>query len=227
MTNLKKYLKILSIVVIIGIIGYVAYALIVNKNKVNGHEYVDLGLPSGLKWATCNIGASSPEEYGDYYAWGETETKNEYNWNTYKWCNGSETTMTKYCTDSGYGTADDKTTLESDDDVAHVKWGGSWRMPTYDEIMELRDNCTWSLATQNGVSGYKFIGKNGNSIFLPAAGYRSDTSLTGTGSNGYYLSSSLDSNNSDFAYYLNSYSGYVVWNSDNRCYGFVVRPVCQ
>ena len=89
-----------------------------------GHEYVDLGFPSGLKWATCNVGANNPWEYGGYYAWGETEEKSNYDWSTYKWCNGSKDTMTKYCTDSSYGTVDNKTVLEPEDDVAHVKWGG-------------------------------------------------------------------------------------------------------
>ena len=91
----------------------------------NGHEYVDLGLPSGTKWATCNVGASSPEDYGEYYAWGETETKSTYDWRTYKWCKGSNDTMTKYCTSSSSGTVDNKTVLDPEDDVAHVKWGGS------------------------------------------------------------------------------------------------------
>ena len=103
------------------------------KINYNGHEYVDLGLPSGLKWATCNVGASSPEVYGGYYAWGETEEKSSYSWSTYKWCNGSYDTMTKYCTSSSYGTVDNKTTLDPQDDVAHVKWGGRWRMPTLEE----------------------------------------------------------------------------------------------
>ena len=91
----------------------------------NGREYVDLGLPSGTMWATCNIGANYPEDYGDYYAWGETETKSNYDWSTYKWCKGSEDTLTKYCTDNDYGTVDNKTVLDPEDDAAHVKWGGS------------------------------------------------------------------------------------------------------
>ena len=138
------------------------------------HEYVDLGL--SVKWATCNMGASSPEEYGDYYAWGETETKSTYDWNTYKWCKGSENTLTKYCTDSDYGTVDNKTVLDPEDDVAHVKWGGNWRMPTDAEIEELRENCIWKWTTQNGKNGYKVTSKkNGNSIFLPL---RRDTAFT-------------------------------------------------
>ena len=136
----------------------------------NGHEYVDLGLPSGLKWATCNVGATAPEEYGDYFAWGETETKATYDLSNYKWCNGTYESMTKYCTNSEYGIVDNKTTLELSDDAARVNWGGSWRMPTKAEQDELRntDNCTWEWTTQNGVNGYKVTSKkNGNSIFLP------------------------------------------------------------
>ena len=103
----------------------------------NGHEYVDLGLPSRIKWATCNVGATTPEEYGDYFAWGETEPKDNYDWSTYKWCNESNATMTKYCTDSSYGTVDNKTVLELEDDAAYVNWGGNWRMPTKAELDEL------------------------------------------------------------------------------------------
>ena len=189
--------------------------------------YVDLGLPSGLLWATCNIGASSPEDYGDYYAWGETETKSNYSWSTYKWYNGSETTMTKYCTSSSYGTVDNKTTLDLEDDVAHVKWGGSWRMPTKSEQEELHNSCTWTWTTQNGTNGYKVTGTNGNSIFLPAAGCRYYTSLDYAGSHGLYWSSSLDSGYSRYAYSLYFYSGGVGWRTYYRSYGFSVRAVCQ
>ena len=113
---------------------------------------IDLGL--SVKWASCNVGATAPEEYGGYYAWGETEEKSDYNWITYKHCNGSnETTMTKYCTDSSYGTVDNKTTLEQEDDVATVKWGGNWRIPTREELQELIDKCTWTWTTYNEVNG--------------------------------------------------------------------------
>ena len=133
---------------------------------------IDLGLPSGIKWASCNVGATEPWEYGGYYAWGETEEKSNYDTSTYKYCNGSYFSMTKYCTSSSFGTVDNKTTLEPGDDVAHVKWGGSWRMPTKAEQDELRNNCTWTWTTLNGVDGYRVTGPNGNSIFLPAAGFR-------------------------------------------------------
>ena len=196
-------------------------------SPVNGHEYVDLGLPSGLKWATCNVGASSPEDYGGYYAWGETEEKSNYEWSTYKWCNGSQSTLTKYCTNSSYGTVDNKTVLDPQDDVAHVKWGGTWRMPTTAEFEELCDNCTWTWTTQNGVNGYKVTGPNGNSIFLPAAGYRSGTKAYYRGGYGYNWSSSLTGFSSSWAVHLYFYSGYHKWYYNCRYYGQSVRPVSE
>ena len=174
----------------------------------------------------CNVGATAPEEYGGYYAWGETEEKSDYSWSTYKYCNGTSTSITKYCTQSSYGTVDNKTTLEPGDDVAHVKWGGSWRMPTEAEQQELCDNCTWTWTTLNGVNGYRVTGPNGNSIFLPAAGYRYGTEVYSRGSAGYYCSSSLLSYPIE-AYYLCFYSSDYVWSSYNRYYGLTVRPVCE
>ena len=197
------------------------------KKEINGRRYVDLGLPSGLKWATCNVGASKPEDYGDYYAWGETEEKSDYSWSTYKWCNGSYDTQTKYCIDSDYGTVDNKTVLDPEDDVAHVKWGGTWRMPTLDEQNELREKCTWTWTTQNGVKGYKVTSPNGNSIFLPAAGYRGGTEVSYRGSSGYYWSSSLYSSRSYNAYDLRFSSGFHYWRYDYRYLGHSVRPVCE
>ncbi len=192
------------------------------KVNYNGHEYVDLGLPSGIKWATCNVGANSPWEYGGYYAWGETEEKENYDWSTYKWCNGSSNTMTKYCT------VDGKTVLDPEDDVAHVKWGGSWRMPTLDELDELLDNCIWTWTTQNGVDGYKVTGSNGNSIFLPAAGYRDGSTLRSGGSYGHFWSSSLVEGHNNSAYYLRFYSsGRYDWSVVTRFDGFTVRPVSK
>ena len=196
----------------------------------NGHEYVDLGLPSGLKWATCNVGANSPEEYGDYFAWGETQPKSYYDWSTYKYCYGSYDTMTKYCVDSDYGTVDNKTTLELTDDAARVNWGGNWRMPTEAERHELRStsNCTWTWTTQNGVNGYKVTSKkNGNSIFLPVAGFRISDDLSSAGSNGYYWSNSLNTSYSGNAYAVEFISSYVYFVSVSRCYGLSVRAVCE
>ena len=119
----------------------------------NGYEYVDLGL--SVKWATCNVGATTPEEYGNYYAWGEVLPKTNYSWATYSYCNGTNGSMTKYCTIRSFGTVDNKTTLEAMDDAAAYNWGGSWRMPTEAECTELRRQCTWTWTTQNGKNGYK------------------------------------------------------------------------
>ncbi|MBR5171078.1 MAG: hypothetical protein IKW85_10995 [Muribaculaceae bacterium] len=136
-------------------------------------DAVDLGLPSGTLWATCNVGASSPEESGDAFAWGETEPVGEYDWTNpwenYKWCNGSVNTLTKYCTDSEYGTVDNLTELESEDDAAWVNMGPMWRMPNNEQLTELEEYCTWKWATKNGVEGRLVTGPNGNSIFLPAS----------------------------------------------------------
>lgn len=197
----------------------------------NGHEYVDLGLPSGLKWATCNVGAESPEDYGDYFAWGETSGYNSgktyFYWDSYKYCNGSSSTITKYCTRSNYGTVDNKTVLEAADDAASVNWGGSWRMPTDAEMTELRTKCIWTWTTQNGVKGYKVVGPNGNFLFLPAAGYRFVSDLDLAGSYGNYWSSSLDTFYSGGACSLGFDSGSHDWYCNDRYCGFSVRPVCQ
>ena len=195
------------------------------KTYIGGYEYIDLGL--SVKWATCNVGASVPEEYGGYYAWGEAEEKSNYDWSTYKWRNGSYGSMTKYCTKYYYGTVDNKTVLDTMDDVAHVKWGGTWRMPTKAEQDELRNNCTWEWTTQNGVNGYKVTGSNGNSIFLPAAGYRYGTEAISRGSYGYYWSSSLCRDSSYNAYVLSFKSGYYDWYDNYRYIGYSVRPVSE
>ena len=198
------------------------------SGTIAGHDYVDLGLPSGLKWATCNVGASAPEEFGGYYAWGETKEKENYDFSTYKWCNGSVTSMTKYCTRSSYGTVDNKTVLDPEDDVATVEWGGNWRMPTAAELRELIDNCTWTWTTLNGVNGYKVTSKkNGNSIFFPAAGYRSGTEVYNIGSVGYCWSSSLYSSSGNNAYYLGFDSDYCGMYAHDRDLGYPVRPVSE
>ncbi len=152
-----------------------------------------------------------------------------YNWFSYKWCNGSYDTLTKYNTNISYGTVDNKTVLEADDDVAHVKLGGSWRMPTDAEWTELRNNCTWTWTKLNGVNGYKVTSKkNGASIFLPAAGNRYDTNLYSVGSYGYYWSSSLYTGSPHLAYYVNFFSDNVYRSYGfHRYYGFSVRPVSE
>ena len=196
------------------------------KPTINGYEYVDLGLPSGLKWASMNVGATKPEEYGDYFAWGETEPKTNYSWSTYKWYNGSYNTQTKYNTKSSYGTVDNKTALDPEDDAAHVNWGGSWRMPTDAEWTELRTKCTWTWTTQNGVNGRLVTGPNGKSIFLPAAGGQGGpdgTNLYNAGSDGLFRSSSLNYPYSAWGVCFNS--GGVYRSNDYRYYGQSVRPV--
>ena len=198
-----------------------------NNGTENGYAYVDLGL--SVKWATMNVGASSPEDYGDYFAWGETEPKTTYNGSTYKHGNGSS--LTKYNTNIYHGTVDNKTTLELSDDAVRANWGGSWRMPTDAELTELREQCTWTWTSQNGVNGYKVTSKKSgytnNSIFLPAAGYRNESSLNEAGSGGYYWSSSLNTDNPDYAWYVDFYFVYGVHRDyRNRCYGCTVRPVC-
>ena len=198
----------------------------VTVKKPDTMEYVDLGLPSGTKWATCNVGASKPEEYGDYFAWGETTSKSTYNWSTYKWCNGSSTTMTKYCTQSEYGYngfTDNLTELQPEDDAATANWGSGWKMPSYDQIEELLNSIytTTEWTQLNGVYGRKVTSKsNGNSIFLPAAG-----ELGLAGSNGYYWSSSLSPDYDNNAYYLDFNSGNWNWGYSGRYYGQSVRAV--
>ncbi len=198
-------------------------------------EYVDLGLTSGTLWATCNVGATSPEQYGDYFAWGETIPHQAnadgdivYDWSTYKYSNGSSSTMTKYCTNSSYGTVDNKTTLDITDDAATANWGGDWRMPTTAEQQELLNECTWKMTknyNSTGVAGHIVTGTNGNSIFLPAAGYRTGSYLYNVGSYGYYWSSSVNESYPSHAYYLFLISGNLDWGYYNRFYGNSVRPV--
>ena len=204
------------------------------KVIVDLHECVDLGLPSGTLWATCNIGANSPEDYGDYFAWGETITKSDYSWNTYTYCNGSQTTMTKYCNNSSYGYngfTDDLTELELSDDAAYMNWGNAWRMPSKTQFDELINSSytTTIWTTQNGIYGRKITSKfNGNSIFLPVAGTRFGTQLYNKGNYGDYLSCTLSTSLPDYAYYifLNSYNiTYTTEGDYHRCYGRSVRPV--
>ena len=188
------------------------------KGSTNHHDWVDLGL--SVKWATCNVGASSPSGYGDYFAWGETHTKGtnaSYQWDNYKWFIGS-LSPTYIC--SKYGTADNKTCLEISDDAASDNWGEPWRMPTDAEWTELRTKSTWTWT--NG--GYKVTGPNGNSIFLPAAGtaYRYEA-----GSTGYYWSSSLDTGDPNCAWDVIIDSDSVIRGSTIRCSGKSVRPVTE
>lgn len=138
------------------------------EGEIDGHAYVDLGLPSGTLWATCNVGASKPEEFGSRFAWGETETKQEYSYENYKWGNGTYKSMTKYCINSEYGTIDNKTTLELSDDAAYIHWGGKWRMPIHEEMVELAANCSAEFTEVNNAKVYKLTGPNGKFLYLPA-----------------------------------------------------------
>lgn len=194
----------------------------------NGYEWVDLGL--SVKWATCNVGAVSPESSGSYFAWGETSPKSDYEWETYKFRTSGDSydnvKFSKYNTYSDYGPIDANTTLDLIDDVARVNWGGSWRMPTLDELDELRTKCSWTWTISNGVKGRKVTGPNGNSIFLPAAGYRYGTAVLDVGSYGYYWSSSLRSDYPSYACCLYFFSDGVDWYSGPRYYGHTVRAVC-
>ena len=199
----------------------------------NGHAYVDLGLPSGLKWATCNVGANTPEEYGDYFAWGEVEPKTTYNWDIYRYGTTSDE-LTKYCYDSSSGKdgfVDNKELLDPEDDAATVNWGGNWRMPTIKEQVELSENCTWTWTTQNGVNGYLFTsnveGYTDKSIFLPAAGYMNRGWSYNAGSRGYYWSSSLSNVGSHNAFARGFKSGSIVTYGSSRWEVYSVRPVCK
>ena len=196
----------------------------------DSHEWIDLDLPSGTLWATCNIGASSSEEYGDYFAWGETTPKTDYSWSTYKYSQGSGTTMIKYCTDSNYGMVDNRTELDPADDAATAIWGNNWQMPSLAQCQELcsSDYTTTTWTTRKGVYGRIITSKtNGNSIFLPAAGSRDKSGfhdVAGKGSN--YWSRSLFTERSDlacgFGFYVSEVMG---WGAPYRFYGSSVRPV--
>ena len=185
------------------------------------HEWVDLGLTSGTLWATMNVGATKPEEYGDYFAWGETSTKLVYLWRTYKF--GDYNKLTKYCTDSEYGTVDNITELEPSDDAAYVNWGSKWRMPTKAQFDELRSECDWKWTSKNGVNGFLVSSKrNSATLFLPAAG--GDDS--GKGSYGWYWTRTLCTTPPYYAYEFGFDSGeFHKYNFNIRGSGQSVRAV--
>ncbi len=200
---------------------YVKFSI--NGEEV-GHSYVDLGLESGIMWATYNIGAIEPTEYGDYYAWGETQTKKVYDWSTYKWSNDdTDTSLTKYCNLPYYGEVDNKLYLEASDDVTTVKLGSDWRMPTSEEFDELIENCQSIWCLHIGVFGRKFIGKNGNMIFLPASGFISGDESYFKQESAYYFSSSLQ--DFDFAYILNFNNRGIEKNISSLVSGYTICGV--
>ena len=191
-----------------------ATSSIINKD----HDYVDLGLPSGTLWATCNVGANSPEEYGDYFAWGEPQTKATYIWSTYKWCNGNYNKLTKYCNESYYGDkgiTDDLSNLEDCDDPVTVNWGRGWCSPTVDQWHELMLNTTNKWSALNGVPGRLFTAKNGQTLFLPAAGYYYETVK------GLWVEKIC----STYHLYFGSDYCNVGFTNKGRCHGNTVRPV--
>ena len=208
-----------------------------------GVEAVDLGLPSGIKWANMNLGAEAPEDHGLYFAWGETvgidiesEEERVFDWDSYKWSNGSSTTMTKYCTegihysydgrDYYFGTVDNKTELDPEDDAAYVNWGTEWRMPKVEDIMELLNNTTSEWTMQNGVDGRRFTGANGNSIFLPVTGYIDGVYLYGLTRYGHYHSASLWQDYPWSAQFLTFWEKMVYPDCDlRRNMAYPVRPV--
>lgn len=197
--------------------------------NVQIHQYVDLGLPSGTLWAITNVGADKPEDYGDYFAWGETTPKDVYDWSNYKWCNGSFSTLTKYCTSSNYGYngyTDSKYALDAEDDAATANWGSEWRMPTMDQMEELINNCTTVWTTINGVNGRLFTSNiNGATLFLSAAGGRL-SEPGNVGSYGYYWSRSLHFASPFCADILQfSSSNDMAVDGSYRLIGYTVRAV--
>ncbi|MBP5713472.1 MAG: leucine-rich repeat domain-containing protein [Prevotella sp.] len=191
--------------------------------EINGHEYIDLGLPSGNLWATCNVGANSKEESGYYFAFGETEPKELYLWSNYKYANGSKTTITKYCSSSDYGTVDNKTKLDNEDDAAFVNWGSAWHTPTREEGEELVNSCSWTWMQVNGRNGYKVTGPNGNSIFLPASGYMYYY-VNQDNVGGEYMESSYIYDTANILGFYESWHSAWGW-CGSRCQGYTVRPV--
>ena len=192
------------------------------------HEYVDLGL--SVKWATCNIGAERPEDCGDYFAWGEIETKDNYTWDSYKWGIYNESPI-KYNPNGYIGPMDNKITLDLEDDAAHIKWGNNWRMPTKEELDELICNCSWNWSTRNGIGGFLVTSKvaelQNQTLFLPASGHAAGTDHYNKGKYGFYWSKSINHYYGMEACCLSfsDWSDIAHLASIPRCYGFPIRPV--
>lgn len=198
------------------------------EDPFNGHDYVDLGLKDEqgrtVYWATSNIGASTPEAYGDYFAWAETESKDSYDWSNYKWGNDIYQ-ITKYCDDSSNPNFDNKYILDPEDDAARTNWGGGWRIPTVADWVELQDKCTWTWTEQNGVKGCQVTGPNGNSIFLPATGSVSGHVTYDDGTFGMYWLPNASTTGYAYLYYFSP--EYKDFSQYPRYTGLTIRPVCQ
>ena len=230
---MQKFTKVIAAIMLITAVYLAAGCTKHNggNGTYKGHDYIDLGLPSGTMWATCNVGADSPDQYGDYFAWGETTPKDTYNWSTYKYCNGDYNLLTKYCSQSDFGFngfTDDLKTLQSSDDAATINWGEGWSMPTYNQWVELLRKCSHSWTTINGVKGCLFTSHNGNSIFLPAASSRGDDDSRIVGDDGCYWSSTLNKTYPDgvkgFRFTL-SIDDYDIYDLSREA-GMPVRAVC-
>lgn len=207
---------------------------IVFFDSLDGHEFVDLDLPSGTLWATCNLGANMPEDYGRYFAWGENVGYTEYaidnycfDWAKYRYCTGTSTKMTKYVTNSTYGSIDNARELETLDDAAAVNWGADWKIPSWEQWQELYSSCRWEWTTINGINGYKVSSTNNNWIFLPAGGYFDNTSIINKGAFGDYWTSTLCAKENKSAYDFDFTSNQMRIGNDYgyRCQGHSIRPV--
>lgn len=216
--------KIISIL----LVGLAMVSCSDKDNDKGNDNWVDLGLPSGLLWGKCNLGAESPEGYGDYFAWGETSTKDHYDWNNYRYCTAegdSLLTLTKYNTSEAYGTVDNLTTLQPMDDAASVRLSGT-RTPTREDWEELLGGTTAEWATQNGVGGYRLTAPNGNSLFLPAAGSSNGTELVAAGEYGFYWSATLYTDSPDDAWSFSFQPGdHRIGSFGYRTDGQTIRPV--
>lgn len=232
---MQRFSKAMAAIVIMTVALFAAGCTKDNggNGSYHGHDYIDLGLPSGTMWATCNVGADSPDQYGDYFAWGETTPKTTYNWSTYKYSKGDYNQLTKYCPQSDFGFngfTDNLKTLQPSDDAATANWGEGWSTPTYKQWVELLTKCSYSFTTINGVKGCLFTARNGNTIFLPAGDSRYDEEPRLIGEEGSYWSSSLYQDMPDGAkgcQFIISFDDCDLYNTFCRANGRPVRAVCS
>jgi uncharacterized protein (TIGR02145 family) len=198
------------------------------NNGVEKYESVDLSLPSGTLWATCNLGSTTPEGYGSYLSWGETEIKSLYTWDAYKYCNGSATTLTKYCNNADFGNegfTDNLTVLEPADDVATAVMGNDWCIPSIAQWEELIENTNSAWTTRNGVNGCLFTASNGNTLFLPAADRMRNEEVVDLGNNGFYWSNEFNTENARNGSLIKFTEGSVELSSLARSNGTPIRAV--